>query len=1069
MSSDFDAAKRYSSFDLRDILEASEAGLLSTPAQGRRARRPKVKKRLSQASMIAPLLAVEGCFTLSSKGGPTANDGIDPPGGPDDGAGSGSGGASDGGASGGAAGGESDGPGTPPPSTLMAEDDGNFSTQSGAGIQIAAEDLLANDTHAPDTTLELVRVFDAVNGTVMLHDGVIHFAPEEGFEGVATFRYEVRDSDGNLSDAVVEIDVAADGGGDSGADGHNGGSEDQPDGTGGHGGHNDGAPHPDDPAKASEHIAALNLAPVEEATHVAVNSGSWFDPATWANGEVPGEGAKVVISHGVEVAYDGESPVSLFTVRVDGALDFATDVDTFMEVDTLLVAPSGRLTIGTAENPVAANVQAVIQIADNGPIDVAWDPMLLSRGVISHGATEIHGAKKDSFLKVALDPMAGDTTLTLENPPEGWQVGDRLVLTGTNLTHSEEVAPTVPRDDQTEDEELIITRIEGNVIHFDRPLQFDHEAPRADLKAYVANYSRNVVFETENGDAVPVHQRGHVMFMHSDDIDVRYAEFTELGRTDKSERAFDAGDIENIQSDSNVKGRYSLHIHRAGVSDIDDPAYLVGNAVWGSPGWGYVHHDSNAVLADNAAYDVYGAAFVAETGNETGRWTHNIAIKSIGNGGGAKWHEDVSAFDLGRTGAGFWFQGRLVDAVDNVAAGVPGGHGFVYMSRGGGVIPVDPATADFSESLRYVDEAIVNYPAITQFYGNEAIAVGIGLEVIKGGSEQAHDVRSVIEDFTGWEVRTGIHLQYTAHYTLRDIDLIATDQSSGARAPWRGIEFGPNSIDNTINGAAISGFPTGVYASKQETNLNHPFDGDWGYVFIDVNVDGADTDFGNLSAGAGDLFLTADQLVTGRLLFDSDIDNIPVTPLPGAGNFLDLTGTKTDSVGAAIVSPTWDPNRHDYFTIRNALEEEGYWTLPDGRQVTIIDQYYADRATGEVQKVGVFVEWERNFSDLDVEPEYHGVLDLNSLAPVGRDDFANVGSGEQVDIDVLANDYDPDGDELRIDGLDPANHGIVSVNDDGTVRYIADPGFTGVDTFAYWVEDDHGNFDKTTVTVTVEA
>ena len=783
---------------------------------------------------------------------------------------------------------------------------------------------------------------------------------------------------------------------------------------------------------------------------------------------MPGAGAKVLISEGVTVDYDGASPVSLFTVRVNGGLDFATDSNTFMEVDTLVVSPTGRMTMGTIDNPVNANVETVIQIADNGPIDTAWDPMLFSRGVISHGDFQVHGAVKDSFLKVAVDPMAGDTSLTLEGPPDGWKAGDKLVLTGTHLTESDEVGGSVPRDDQTEDEELIITRIEGNVIYFDKPLEYDHEGPRADLKAYVANYSRNVRVETENADSVPVHQRGHVMLMHSDEIDVRYAEFFELGRTDKSERAFDVADLHHVDSDTNIKARYSLHIHRAGVSDLDDPAMLVGNAVWGSPGWGYVHHDSNAVLVDNAAYDVYGAAFVAETGNETGRWAHNISIKSIGNGGGPKNLDDVLAFDLGRTGAGFWFQGRLVDAVDNVAAGVPGGHGFIYMSRGNGTIPVNPADAGFSESLRYVDEIFVNYPAISQFDNNEAFAVAVGLEVVKHGPEQAHDVRSVIEDFLGWEVQTGIHLQYTAHYTLKGIDLVATDQSNSGGIPSRGIELGTNSFENTINGANVVGFETGVYAAKTAVNMNYPFDGDWGHVLIDVNVDGAVTDFYNLSPGAGDLFLTGDQLVDGRLLFDSGIDNIPVSPTPENHGQLNLVGVKTDSVGDAVVSPTWDPALFDYFNIRNALEEEGYWTLADGTKVTVIDQYFADRATGEVDKVSVFVEWERDFSDLDVVPEYHGVLDLDSDAPVARADFATVDAGGYVDINVLANDYDPDGDDIRVDGLVAPEHGGLFMNDDGTLRYVPDPNYSGEDTFEYWIEDDNGNFTKGSVTVTVE-
>ncbi len=765
--------------------------------------------------------------------------------------------------------------------------------------------------------------------------------------------------------------------------------------------------------------------------------------------------------------------VSLFTVRVDGALEFATDVDTFMEVDTVIVSPTGSMTIGTIDDPVAANVEAIIQIADNGPIDVAWDPNLFSRGIVSQGDFQSHGAEKAAFLKVAADPMAGDTTLTLDEAPEGWQVGDKLVLTGTHLGPTNNTpAPGEAFDVTTEDEELIITAINGNVITFDRPLQYDHDTPRADLKAYVANYTRNVRVETENADGLPVHQRGHVMLMQSENIDVRYSEFSDLGRTDKSERAFDVGDVDNVVSDTNVKARYPLHLHRAGVTDQDDPAMLVGNAVWGSPGWGYVQHDSNAVLADNAAYDVFGAAFVAETGNEIGRWSHNIAIKGGGVEGGAKWHEDVQAFDLGRTGAGFWFQGRLVDAVDNVAAGMPSGEGFVYMSRGNGMIDVLSQNADQSESLRYLDDVSVSTPPISSFLGNESIATKSGLVVIKGSPEQASDVRTVIEDFVAWETQYGVHLQYTSHYTLKDIDVIGTDQSGGSGPAYNGIELSVNTFDIVLNGVKVDGFNNGIKFQKEFVNLNHPFDGNYGYVIIDPTITNVSTDYVNVDAG--DVFLSSSDLVDGRLSFASDVSGIPTGPSHPSDGSIELGGIKTDSIGSLQVSHSWDPINYDWFSLRGAVEQEGYWTLPDGRNVTQFEQYVSDRATGELTKVSVFVEIPDN-SNLSanggftrVEPEYHGVLDLDSAAPVARTDFATVLENGSVNINVLANDFDPDGDTISVDGLVQASHGYVSQNQNGTLTYTPDPNYNGTDEFWYWVEDEHGNFAKASVQVTVE-
>jgi hypothetical protein len=830
----------------------------------------------------------------------------------------------------------------------------------------------------------------------------------------------------------------------------------------GHGGNSANPSQPLDAAMQADHDAVMALVPVSSATHVAVKDGSWFDPATWAGGDIPGDGAHVVIPAGVAVAYDGESPASILTVRVDGALDFATDRDTFLEVDTLVVTGGGALVIGTQDDPVSADVRAVIQIADNGPIDVQWDPRLLSRGVITMGTVDINGAEKDTFLKVAVDPLKGDTTLTLEEAPDGWQVGDRLVLTGTHLVSTKGTPQGQPIDVATQDEELVITAINGNVITFDRPLAYDHEGARDDLKAYVANYSRNVVVTTENADDVPVHQRGHVMLMHSNDIAVRFAEFTDLGRTDKGERSFDLADLQSVEPDSNIKGRYSLHVHRAGVDDQANPVIIEGAAVWGSPGWGFVHHDSNAIFANNAAYDVFGAAFVAETGNETGRWTGNIAIKSLGVDHIVKNGDDVNAFDLGRTGTGFWFQGRLVEAVGNVAAGVPSGAGFTYFHRGpdSDLIAVDPSTSGLSDALRYLDGVDPNIPAISLFSGNEVIASETGLDVIKANPRQGHGVRSVIDGFTAWEVQTGVHLQYTAHYTITDLDIVATDSPGRRPADTRGVFLDSNVIDVVINGALIDGFHVGVDQVKNAKNalsfLNRS--GEFDYVYIDVEITGAATDFTNRTRH--DVFLDGDDLVDGRLGFAG----------PGriafAGGVADIDGVITDSIGARGASPSFDPATIGRAELSGAIAANGVWTTADGRRVTLVEEYIADRATGDLQKVGVFVELPARFQ-IPAGAADNGLLNSSSRDPVAGADFARVRSGEAVTIDVLANDRDPDGDKIRLDGLF-SDHGRVVANDDGTVTYFADPGFSGEDSFYYFLQDANGDITKAEVVVTVD-
>jgi Ca2+-binding RTX toxin-like protein len=75
--------------------------------------------------------------------------------------------------------------------------------------------------------------------------------------------------------------------------------------------------------------------------------------------------------------------------------------------------------------------------------------------------------------------------------------------------------------------------------------------------------------------------------------------------------------------------------------------------------------------------------------------------------------------------------------------------------------------------------------------------------------------------------------------------------------------------------------------------------------------------------------------------------------------------------------------------------------------------------------------------------------------PVAVDDpnIASTAQGVPVDIDVLANDTDDDGDTLSIFGVPTALNGTVAVNDDGTLRYTPNPGHSGPDTITYVVTD----------------
>ncbi len=85
-------------------------------------------------------------------------------------------------------------------------------------------------------------------------------------------------------------------------------------------------------------------------------------------------------------------------------------------------------------------------------------------------------------------------------------------------------------------------------------------------------------------------------------------------------------------------------------------------------------------------------------------------------------------------------------------------------------------------------------------------------------------------------------------------------------------------------------------------------------------------------------------------------------------------------------------------------------------------------------------------------------------SPLARRDTAVAGQREPVIIDVLANDYDPQGAALRLVQLGPARHGTVERDDAGTpddptddrVRYTPNPGFAGDDRFQYVIVRRNG-------------
>ena len=402
-------------------------------------------------------------------------------------------------------------------------------------------------------------------------------------------------------------------------------------------------------------------------------SGVWSDRKTWSTGKVPGAADKVQIAAGHDVILDLVSDATLACLQVDGRLRFETSVNTRVTVGNLTVTDHGLLEVGTETSPVSPDVRAEIVIADQ-PIDRDLDPDQIGTGIQGLGKVRMHGSvKAPTFLRLASEALAGATVLVAEQPVNGWRAGDYLVIPDTRQLRSKPRA-----GDQPQDEQVRIASIDGNHITLAVPLRYDHKGARAadgavEFLPHVGNLSRNVVIRSEN----PEGTRGHMIFVSRADVDIRYAEVRDMGRTRMGLLHNSVVDASGrlLRFGANQIGRYGIHFHHTFGPRVTPPnGYqftLVGNAVVRAQKWGITVHNSHyGLVRDNVVYDTGGAGIVTEDGTESFNvFDHNFSLRSAGSGlrpPGSGY--SGAGPDPGGEGAGFWFRGPNNYIRNNVAA-----------------------------------------------------------------------------------------------------------------------------------------------------------------------------------------------------------------------------------------------------------------------------------------------------------------------------------------------------------------------------------------------------------------
>lgn len=362
------------------------------------------------------------------------------------------------------------------------------------------------------------------------------------------------------------------------------------------------ATYPSDATVATAHDTVTNFA--QNANILSVRSGDWSDPGTWDLNRVPEAGDIVGIKTTHTVTYDVESDDAILAVGVAGTLAFATDLDTRLTVQNLLVyGPEtlgggyGVLRIGTAASPVQADKTAEIVFTDAALLDPNTGGTTnseYSNGILCWGERTIHGAVKTPYVRTTGTVAASATTLNFASSQSGWTTSDRLLIPDTDQILDLSSHPPW-KDEVRTPSDLTGTTATVAAMTYQHKCATDYLGA-VDFTPHVANLSRNVIIRSESGDGV----RGHCLTTGHARSDVRYCRFENLGRTLTSALP---------NTTTNQKGRYADHHHHV--------HYGTGGGAQGTGGLGY-----------DAAVDP--DEFDPESGSNT-RSANGPTFRSIGN------------------------------------------------------------------------------------------------------------------------------------------------------------------------------------------------------------------------------------------------------------------------------------------------------------------------------------------------------------------------------------------------------------------------------------------------------
>jgi Ca2+-binding RTX toxin-like protein len=227
------------------------------------------------------------------------------------------------------------------------------------------------------------------------------------------------------------------------------------------------------------------------------------------------------------------------------------------------------------------------------------------------------------------------------------------------------------------------------------------------------------------------------------------------------------------------------------------------------------------------------------------------------------------------------------------------------------------------------------------------------------------------------------------------------------------------------------------------------------------------------NTGGGDIGAHLVRHLDGDLRFDSSTDDGAAASGADSQTLTEFDSAATGAprvllkiTGSLAGDETPDEWTIQPFDYRPVIVGAG--GIPPGDSRLVFNDTNGDLVADSPFDVTLSQQWNATVAPgASVVLESSTRFDAENRLPTAVADTESTGRDAPVEVDVRANDSDPDGDALNVVSVTQPQHGTAAIQPSGKIRYTPASGYEGSDSFIYVVGDGRGGTASAVVALTV--